>query len=204
MKCSGVLFPLALVAALVAGCSGGSGDKPSSLPTLTGPPPSASPAAVPEAAKAKTALGADAFVRFYFEQLNVAFRTSSPGTLLGLQCRRLYDMQQLREGAGGESAGGPLSRCRHLRCFRGCRSPRAGPRLVSRGIWDHTISAPGRCFGKDSPVVTRGRSVSLSSRNCSGPTGYGLAPTAGIQGCPVNRSRRTVIELWPCLRAVPR
>jgi hypothetical protein len=79
MKCSGVLFPLALVAALVAGCSGGSGgsgNKPSSLPTLTGPPPSASPAAVPEAAKAKTALGADAFVRFYFEQLNVAFSTS--------------------------------------------------------------------------------------------------------------------------------
>jgi hypothetical protein len=76
MKCSGVLFPLALVAALVTGCSGGSGDKPSSLPTLTGPPPSASPAAVPEAAKAKTALGADAFVRFYFEQLNVAFSTS--------------------------------------------------------------------------------------------------------------------------------
>jgi hypothetical protein len=73
MKCSAVLFSVALVAVLVTGCSGGSGDKPSSLPTLTGPAPTASPAAVPEAAKAKTALGADAFVRFFFSQLNVAF-----------------------------------------------------------------------------------------------------------------------------------
>ena len=42
-------------------------------------------------------------------------------------------------------------------------------------------------------------------RNCSGPLGYGLAPTgAGIQGWPLKRSRRTVMALWPFLRAVPR
>lgn len=41
-------------------------------------------------------------------------------------------------------------------------------------------------------------------RNCSGRAGYGLAPTTGIQGWPVNRSRSTAIALWPCLRAVER
>jgi hypothetical protein len=82
MKCSAVLFSVALVVALATGCSGGSGAQPSTLPTLTGPAPTASPAAVPEAAKAKTPQGADAFVRFFFSQLNVAFASSDSASML--------------------------------------------------------------------------------------------------------------------------
>jgi hypothetical protein len=46
--------------------------------------------------------------------------------------------------------------------------------------------------------------VTLLSRNCSGRWLYGLAPSAGIQGCPRKASRRTTSALCRCLRAVDR
>ncbi len=71
-----VLPSLAILGVLLAGCSGSS-DKPQVLPSISvTPPATSSPAAVPSAARVKTPQGAAAFVRFYFDQLNVAFSTS--------------------------------------------------------------------------------------------------------------------------------
>ncbi len=63
---------------VVSGCSGGSDPGPSTLPTLS-PTPSATVtvAPVPPAATALTPQGADAFVRYFFDQMNIAFRTSN-------------------------------------------------------------------------------------------------------------------------------
>jgi hypothetical protein len=72
---------VALLALLAAGCSSGTGDKPSALPTLSSAAPTATPAPIPSAAQAPTAQGADAFVRFYFQQLNVAFSTADSGII---------------------------------------------------------------------------------------------------------------------------
>jgi hypothetical protein len=67
--------------ALAVGCSGG-GDKPVALPSLTATPvTSASPAPIPPQATPNTSQGLDAFVRFYFQQLNVAFSTSDPSLI---------------------------------------------------------------------------------------------------------------------------
>jgi hypothetical protein len=64
--------------ALVSACSGGS-DTPRALPSLTATAtPSATVVDLPTAAKARTAVGADAFVRFFFAQLNTAFSASRP------------------------------------------------------------------------------------------------------------------------------
>lgn len=65
---------------LASGCSTSEAG-PRSLPTLTSTPtptPTRSPVVVPADARANTAQGADAFVRFFFAQLNVAFSTSDP------------------------------------------------------------------------------------------------------------------------------
>ncbi|MCU1623814.1 MAG: hypothetical protein JWL79_2659 [Frankiales bacterium] len=61
--------------ALAAACSGGS--TPQTLPSLT-PTPSASatPVAIPPAATVESPQGAEAFVRFFFGQLNAAFSDS--------------------------------------------------------------------------------------------------------------------------------
>jgi hypothetical protein len=69
-----VTVPLVALA-LAAACSGGS--TPQTLPSLT-PTPSASGSVllvtVPASAKPATPIGAAAFVRFYFESLNEAYR----------------------------------------------------------------------------------------------------------------------------------
>jgi hypothetical protein len=66
--------------ALAAACSGGS--TPQILPSLS-PTPSASATrvAIPAAATVHDAFGAAAFVRFYYEQLNLAFRSADAGPL---------------------------------------------------------------------------------------------------------------------------
>ena len=69
---------LSLGTLLVAGCSGGSDPTPSTLPTLTSTPsPTVTLAPVPPAATALTPQGADAFARFFYTQLNIAFKTSN-------------------------------------------------------------------------------------------------------------------------------
>jgi hypothetical protein len=81
-----------LVVGLASGCSGaqgasGSGASPSR--SAAPPPPTASPtpsatlddaarARVPQAARAHTAKGAEAFARFYLEQVNKAWMTPDP------------------------------------------------------------------------------------------------------------------------------
>lgn len=64
---------------LVSSCSGGD-PQPRALPTLATASRTPAPtlAALPEAAKAKTPQGADAFVRYFFSQLNVAFTSGTP------------------------------------------------------------------------------------------------------------------------------
>jgi hypothetical protein len=71
-----VLLPLDLVASLAAACTGGSGSTPTLLPTVPAVPVAASPAPIPPQATAATSQALAAFVRFYFEQLNVAFSSS--------------------------------------------------------------------------------------------------------------------------------
>ena len=71
---------------LVSACSGGD-PQPRALPTLATASRTPAPtlAALPEAAKAKTPQGADAFVRYFFSQLNVAFSTSDASIIKALQ-----------------------------------------------------------------------------------------------------------------------
>jgi hypothetical protein len=76
------VLPLILVVALTTACTGGSKEKPTVLPTVSSVRVSASPVPVPEAAKAKTPQGADAFVRFFFTQMNGAFAESDDALLL--------------------------------------------------------------------------------------------------------------------------
>jgi hypothetical protein len=75
---------LVFVAALASGCTGGSGDKPTVLPTVSALPTTSTPAPIPPQATAATSLGADAFVRFYFTELNRAFRRSAPELVAAL------------------------------------------------------------------------------------------------------------------------
>jgi hypothetical protein len=77
---SGTATLSAAVLALLAITSCSSSDAgPRSLPSLTSRSVVAATAQpAPSAARAITALGADAFVRFFFLELNRAFRTSSP------------------------------------------------------------------------------------------------------------------------------
>lgn len=67
---------VAVLGLLASGCSGG-GAKPTTLPSLTATPSASSVApSIPPQATANTSQALDAFVRFYFQQLNVAFSTS--------------------------------------------------------------------------------------------------------------------------------
>lgn len=68
---------LILALLLASACTGSS--KPQTLPTLTATPTSSySTAPVPSAAAAKTPQGAESFIRFFYEQLNLAFAASNP------------------------------------------------------------------------------------------------------------------------------
>ncbi len=73
---------------LLTGCSGGSGSKPSTLPTLASPTATVAPTAVavdvPPAAKVHTRVGAAEFVRFFFTELDKAYQAGTPFPLDGL------------------------------------------------------------------------------------------------------------------------
>lgn len=87
---------VALLAAslLLAGCGGGAKPDPSpstsspatsaSVPTVSNSPTTATPTIdpnIPAAARAHTPAGAEAFVRYYFERLNVAWTAPRAGIL---------------------------------------------------------------------------------------------------------------------------
>lgn len=68
--------------ALISACSGSS--NPRTLPTLTPTPTTSGTEVLPAAATPNTSQGLDAFVRFYFDQLNAAFATSNAELIRGL------------------------------------------------------------------------------------------------------------------------
>lgn len=89
---------LALSVLVSTGCSGGSDTPPSTLPTLSSTPsPTPTVEPVPSAATAETPDGADAFVRYFFAQMNIAFREARPELITALAqptcrtCKRLAD-----------------------------------------------------------------------------------------------------------------
>ena len=89
------------VALLLGGCS--DDDAPTVLPSLTATP-SASPATVeiPAEARALTPQGADAFVRFFFAQMNVAFQRSDPSLIRELtngECETCENYAEALEAA---------------------------------------------------------------------------------------------------------
>ena len=78
---------LALTAVMDAGCADDA-PPPTTLPAVT-PSASAGPAEVaapevPVEAMAETAQGASAFLRFYFEQVNLAYALGSTSVVMGL------------------------------------------------------------------------------------------------------------------------
>lgn len=107
----------AAIAVSLAACSSSS-DNPQVLPTLTATPtPSASAAAVvvPPAARLQTPVGAVAFVRYYYEQLNVAWSTPNSQVLAALSdpacgtCKN-YIAAADRFGRLGQHVRGPSVR----------------------------------------------------------------------------------------------
>jgi hypothetical protein len=98
-KYSAALLAVPLAASmLLAGCSGGGARAGTSPPSTTGSPPTtaavstAAPTTaapetdpnMPAAARAHTPAGAEAFVRYFFERLNVAWTTPRAGILFPL------------------------------------------------------------------------------------------------------------------------
>jgi hypothetical protein len=69
-------LPVAVLALLATTSCSSSDAGPKSLPSLSATASRAAPAPIPPQATPNTSLALDAFVRFYFQQLNVAFSTS--------------------------------------------------------------------------------------------------------------------------------
>jgi hypothetical protein len=92
MRALRVLAGAGVSVVLAAGCTGGSGAAPSastsaSASVSTLPSPSVTPSAtasVPAAARAHTKAGAEAFVRFYMDQVNLAWTGPNQSVLPGL------------------------------------------------------------------------------------------------------------------------
>jgi hypothetical protein len=79
-------LPVAVLALLATTSCSSSGAQPGGLPPLGSTPAvSASPIEAPSAARARTAEGADAFVRFFFARMNVAFSSSDPTIIESLR-----------------------------------------------------------------------------------------------------------------------
>src|SRR5918993_149978 len=82
-----------LVTLLLSGCQAeetpsagpspsASSGSPSASPASTSPSPSASPSSeIPAAAREKSETGAEAFTRFFFDQVNVAWTEPRPGLI---------------------------------------------------------------------------------------------------------------------------
>jgi hypothetical protein len=94
---------LAVVGLLTSGCSQGDA-KPRSLPTVTstvGATPSSLPVRVPSAATPATAQGAAAFVRYFFEALDQAYRQGRPfpvGELIDNRCESCRQFAGVADG----------------------------------------------------------------------------------------------------------
>ena len=97
---------LALSLLTLSGCSGGD-TPPSTLPTLSTTSSSVPTAsAVPSAATANTPQGADAFARYFFDQLNLAFRTSNAELIAALSTDDCTGCATYRQGLVDARAAG--------------------------------------------------------------------------------------------------
>lgn len=98
----GAVTVLAVVS--LAGCSGGSGERPSTLPTLGTPAATAAPTAVPlvvpAAAREHTRVGAAAFVRFFFTELDKAYQAGTPFPSTASLIRLARHAAELERGGG--------------------------------------------------------------------------------------------------------
>ncbi len=92
---------------LVSACSGAD-PRPRALPTLASSSQTPAPtlAALPEAAKAKTPQGADAFVRFFFAQLNIAFTSGTPEMIRVLSAPSCVLCKTYADALGAARANG--------------------------------------------------------------------------------------------------
>ena len=127
-KYSAALLAAPLAAFMVlAGCGGAQPDASStrtaSAPTTTPPattstPTTASPTTdpgIPAAARANTPEGAAAFVRYFFDQVNIAWTVPKPGVLLQLckasskSCKSFEDMAVQLQAAGNRYDGLPVT-----------------------------------------------------------------------------------------------
>jgi hypothetical protein len=95
------VLPLILVVALTTACTGGSGEKPTVLPTVSSVRVSASPVPVPEAAKPATPQGAAAFVEFWFRTLDQAYQSGAAFPVAELSDSRCGSCRNFAEIADG-------------------------------------------------------------------------------------------------------
>lgn len=128
---SGMTVALALVAALGAGCDSSPGPAPTSASPSTSstasPSPSPSGSAsptpsptetgpdIPAAARKKTDAGAEAFVKYFFDQFNVAWTKPEPGLIKSLSdpecqfCKKTEDTAKFLAKEGQKYKSDPAT-----------------------------------------------------------------------------------------------
>jgi hypothetical protein len=104
-----VAVPLA-ASMLLAGCSGDAKPDASSPSTSTSSPTTTAPTTtdpnIPVAARAHTPTGAEAFVRYFFDQVNLAWATPKPTALDGLYAPTCTTCTAIRGSAADYKAKG--------------------------------------------------------------------------------------------------
>jgi hypothetical protein len=150
MRALRVLAGAGVSVVLAAGCTGGSGAAPSastsaSASVSTLPSPSVTPSAtasVPAAARAHTKAGAEAFVRFYVGQTNVAWTVPSTSVLPPLSdegcksCDSLQSTARDLQSKGQRYVSDPVSIV-DVAAFSGAA---AGRQYVRARLQQHTVN----------------------------------------------------------------
>jgi hypothetical protein len=101
VKRSSAVLALALVTTLATGCTGGSGEKPTVLPTVTAVPVTPLSSEVPPVAKPATPAGAAAFVEFWFRTLDQAYQSGAAFPVEQLSDARCGSCRNFSEIADG-------------------------------------------------------------------------------------------------------
>lgn len=148
------LFTAAVL--VLAGCSGGNGSAPVSLPTLGTARPTATSAAViredvPAAARTRDSFGAAAFARFYYEQVDRAFAGADSTLLQGLSNQQCGTCKAFEQSARKLAADGERIKGTSVRViFSEAPEEQGGQIGVSL-----TLDAPARVVTNASGQVTQ-------------------------------------------------